>query len=450
MHPDITDNDFMTDQKRSVEPRAGRTSGTASEPPRRGLFDGFEGYRTPSEDDYRRVLNEGLVAPDTNVLLNLYRYNATTQADLFAVLDRLGERLWVPHQVLVEFWRNRESALRDPQDTAETAIEALKDQCEQAIRVLRTWANRIALPTDRLANLQEALEKNFTLVNDAIAELVDAEAGEQARDTSTDPVLRKLELVLKGRVGPALDAEAYAEAVTEGQRRVAAELPPGYLDAKKNKGKVTEGAAGDYLVWEQVLREAERRHCDVLLVTGDIKDDWWRKDRSQTRGPRLELVEEMRSRAGVRLFMLRPESLLIHARQVLAVNVREESVQDVERVDRFLAAGESGGWTAETLQELLDRLSTRGSVQAAVIQQAAKSGGFVKREVVYELGSYDETRTLKGFTRPANRLAQEFRERGIVPDSAVDILEAVYDPSNNWGIASGFRIPQELIPLIPD
>jgi hypothetical protein len=93
--------------------------------------------------------------------------------------------------------------------------------------------------------------------------------------------------------------------------------------------------------------------------------------------------------------MLRPESLLLHARYVLEVEVRDESVQDVERVDRFLATGESGGWTAETLQELLDRLSTRGPVQAAVIRQAAKSSGFVSRDAVYELRGYDEARTLK-------------------------------------------------------
>jgi hypothetical protein len=40
----------------------------------RGLFEGFEGYCTPTLDDYRRVLTEGLVVPDANVLLTLYRY----------------------------------------------------------------------------------------------------------------------------------------------------------------------------------------------------------------------------------------------------------------------------------------------------------------------------------------------------------------------------------------
>jgi hypothetical protein len=249
--------------------------------------------------------------------------------------------------------------------------------------------------------------------------------------------------VLQGRVGDALDPEAKAAAMKEGMRRVDAGVPPGYLD----KSKGDELAVSDYLIWEQVLREAERRRSEILLVTGDVKDDWWRKERGQTRGPRLELVEEMRARASVGLFMLRPESLLVHAGHVLEVEVRKESVQDVERIDRFLATSETGGWNAVSLQEFLDRLSIEGPVQAEAIRLAAKREGFVSREDVYALGGYDETRTLRGFTRPANRIAQDFRDRGLLPDTAVDILEAVYDPKFSYVQASGFRIPRELIPL---
>lgn len=69
----------------------------------RGLYDGFEGYRTPTDEDYRSLLMQGTVVLDTNVLLNLYRYNTRTRTDLVAVLERLEDRLWVPHQVMVEF-----------------------------------------------------------------------------------------------------------------------------------------------------------------------------------------------------------------------------------------------------------------------------------------------------------------------------------------------------------
>jgi predicted nucleic-acid-binding protein len=432
----------VTNQKRTGKPRSEQINRAVDEP--RGLFDGFEGYRTPTEDDYRRVLTEGLIIPDTNVLLNLYRYNDQAQTDLFAVLEKLGDRLWVPHEVLVEFWRNREAAIRDPQVTAEKTIEALKNQREQALGALRAWANRVALPDERLSDLQEALKGGFAVAHEAISDLIDAEAVDRARDTNRDPVLQKLEPALLGRVGGAWDEAARAAAVKEGLRRVEAGQPPGY----KDEDKPSELAAGDYLVWEQVLCEAEQRHCDVLFVTGDVKDDWWRRDRGQTRGPRLELVEEMRSRAGVRLFMTQPKRLLELAAQVLQVVVRKESVQDVERVDRLLAEGESGGWTAAALEELLKRLFARAPVQAAVIHLAADNGGFASREAVYELGGYEETRTLRGFTRPVNRIVQEFRDRGLVPESAPDLLETEYDPSYSYVQASGFRIPQDLIPLI--
>ena len=68
-----------------------------------GLYDGFEGYRTATEAEYRHLLTDGLVIPDTNVFLNLYRYNEQTRSDLLTVLNGLGNRLWVPRQVMEEF-----------------------------------------------------------------------------------------------------------------------------------------------------------------------------------------------------------------------------------------------------------------------------------------------------------------------------------------------------------
>jgi hypothetical protein len=138
------------------------------------------------------------------------------------------------------------------------------------------------------------------------------------------------------------------------------------------------------------------------------------------------LVEELRYHVGVRLFMLRPESLLLHARDVLHVDVQEESVQDVERVDRVLSLA---GWTHEAVQELLTRLDHQAPVQAMAIRFAAEHDGFVSREAVYELGQYNESRMLRGFTRPANRIAQALRDEEIAGDGTLDVLKAVYDPA---------------------
>jgi len=432
----------------SFDAVVGGTVTEATNDPKLGLYDGFEGYRTATTDDYRRVFSSGMVVPDANVLLNLYRYTEQARNDLLSVLERLGDQLWVPHQVLVEFWRNREIVLQDPRDTDKTAKE-MSDVRDRTLASFRAWTNRVSLPAEQSTALSEALSAGFDAVIDGVDRFSDASAADSARDTDKDPVLKRLEPILSGRVGNQLDDESYSAAIQEGLRRVDQREPPGYMDKKKED----RGAAGDYLVWEQVLIEAERRHADVVFVTGDVKEDWWRREAGEQRGPRLELVAEMRRHADTRLFMLRPTILLSLAREVLAVTVHDESVENADRVDLLLADDEAllpaGGWSADAIGLLLAQLAEEAPIQEAVITEAVLQGGFVERAKVYELGGYAPDRSLRGFTRPIGRIAQEFRDEGFIHESAVDVLDAVYSASaDNPSLATGFRVDSRVLPLI--
>lgn len=410
-----------------------------------GLFDGFEAYRTPTEEDYQALLGDGLIVLDTNVLLNLYRYNDQTREDLLSVLRKLGDRLWVPHQVMREFWQNREAVLRDPRATG-TTIQELTEQRDRGTRSLQTWANRVGLPEERRAALISILGEAFSAVIAGVEELADDEAIEFARDTNKDAVLSGLDEILRGRVGLPLVADEHRDALSEAKRRGEARLPPGYMDSAKDEEK----AAGDYLVWVQILLEAKRRAKDVLLITGDVKEDWWRREQGELRGPRRELIDELRVSAGTMLYMLRPDRFMFRARSILKIQVRDESLEDVERVDSSLLETENGGWTAEALSSLIDRLNAEGAgVQSAIIMRACGSEGFVDRETVYTIGGYEGTRSLRGFTRPVNRITREFRDRGIVSELADDVLTAVYDESSaSPGVAIGFRVSSNLLQLI--
>ncbi|MFI9528512.1 PIN-like domain-containing protein [Micromonospora rosaria] len=384
---------------------------------------------------------------DANVLLNLYRYTADARDDLLAVLSALSDRLWAPHQVLTEFWRNRDRVLRDPRDTAKTA-EELQNIRGQAVKAVQTWVNRVALEPAQASAVVEKLTAGFDKVLLYVDEFRDTAAIDAARDTNTDVVLSSLNSILHGRVGEPLDEKAHSSALVEAQRRLDEKIPPGYMDRKKD---IAEGA-GDYLVWEQSLREAEKRGADLLFVTGDAKEDWWRTEGGERRGPRVELVNELRDRAGVRLFMVRPAQLLKYARAVLSVTVREDSLQDADRVDAFLSEPEPdllhGGWSQETLTYLLDRLSNEAPSQALVLVYAANQGGYVTRSQVYEIAGYPEERSLRGFTRPFNRIVQAMRDEGILPEQAVDLFWAVYnDDSPAFGVAAGFQIHENALPL---
>ena len=421
----------------------GQVEGAAS----KGLYEGFEGYRTPTSEDYREALGQGLVVVDANVLLNLYRYTDRARDDLLSVMERVGTQLWVPHQVLFEFWGNRDSVLRDPRDT-ERIKRDMSAQREKADLTFRTWANRVSLPPESAAQLAEELGRGFDSVLNEVEQFNDSSAIESARDTDRDEVLTNLEQLLDGQVGDPFDEESHSRAVAEGLRRVAEREPPGY----KDQDKEDEGAAGDYLVWEQILVEAEQRRCDVVFVTSDQKEDWWRKEGGEIRGPRLELVQELQRRAGSRLFMLRPTGLLRIAREVLEVTVQDESVEDADRVDHLLSdrgAQLNGGWDAAAVETLLEQLSEEGAVQGPVLEHAALGGGFIEREMVYEIGDYDRGRQLKGFTRPIIRITRILREDDLIDEAAVDLFVAVYDPdSENPSVASGFEIDARALPVV--
>lgn len=422
----------------------------AGQPPasglRGGLFDGYEAYRTPTDSDYRDVLTGGLVVVDTNVLLNLYRYSAQARTDSLMVLRALQPNLWVPDQVVREFWKNREGVLRDPRRTVET-LNQLVDQRRKALIQVKQWAKLASLSSEDTAEMVRPLVAGFDSIHNAIEEHEDGQNATFAQDTNADPVLAELEQILEGRVGPKMSEDDYIQLAEEGKRRVEAEIPPGFSDVRT---KGVDGAVGDYLLWEQLLRHASTCRCDVLFVTAEGKPDWWRMAHGELRGPHRDLVKELRERAEVRLFMLQPDRLLYHAKAALKVSVHEGSAEFVARVGRSLADQDdlpTGGWSAKAMAELLDRLDVEARVQAMAIREAAKRGGYISRDIVYALGEYDPERQLKGFTKPIKRITQELRDRGVIPEEAVDVFGTEYDHAS-VGWASGFNLSKELIPLL--
>jgi hypothetical protein len=112
-------------------------------------------------------------------------------------------------------------------------------------------------------------------------------------------------------------------------------------------------------------------------------------------------------------------------------------------------AGAVAGWTEDAAAELHTRLvRINRPVQAKVIAVAAHTGGFVDRATVYELGGYPDNRSLKGWSRPVNRLVNSMiSERRITPDALIP-LTAVYDPQNpSFQQTKGFQMPAELVEL---
>jgi hypothetical protein len=406
-----------------------------------GLFDGFEGYRIMADGDKDHALTSALVAVDANVLLNLYRYNSRTTEDLLTIFERFGDRLVVPYQAMREFHRNRLSAIGNPEQATNEARSNVAKSKASASRALDTWAKHVALEDAELQRLHGEIDSVFQSISDA----VDSAAPDRVHASTpavNDRVLKRLADMLEGKVLPRPPDEEWAELIAKGQRRVVAEQPPGYLDAAKGD-KYPEGAAGDFLVYMQACEEAQRRHLDLVIVTGDDKEDWWWRKEQDMIGPRQEMTKEFFDLTGGRhLFLLRPSDLLERS-GALDIEVSPGSAKDAGRTRVDIEP--VGEWTPEAVDELFARLRGEGRRELEdVIREAARMGGSISRDAVYQLCGYDDDRMLRGFTRPTARITLELQEAGLLPDTVTPMLVSQY---RDAGRLYSVRIPPEVVAI---
>jgi hypothetical protein len=405
-----------------------------------GLYTGFDHFRVHGSADIRDGLQNGMVVLDTNVLLNLYRYNDKTVDDLLNVASAADNRLFVPHQVVREFWRNRQSVIASLGTASKDALGALAKNATSTKDAITRWAKSVAIPDE--------IRDSMTLgVDDYYGGLRSRIGDEPVRisthtPTARDSLLSKLEALLEGAVGEAPSAEEWAAAIAEGERRVENSLPPGYMDADKLESDLPEGASGDYIVWRQILAEGKIRNVDCVLVTADTKEDWWnRGERGAAIGPRRELIEEYFATTGHRFFLLEPVDLVKYS-NALGVGTSPESVHDIERVRDDRPASEP--WTLEAVRTVLRELDAQGQTQASVIREAIELGGRISRARVYELDGRDEGQMLRGFTRPVKRITADLQAAERIPFGLAPLLDAVYETGVK---SSHFAVPEEVVQL---
>jgi PIN like domain len=119
-----------------------------------GIFDGgLDAYKSVTEEDYRSLFYSGLIILDANTLLSLYRYQSDTRRVLIRILTRLKDRLWVPHQAMIEFFENRLPVIASRSEEAGQAINDLRKKSLELETVVRQWANRVGLTKDSTGKL---------------------------------------------------------------------------------------------------------------------------------------------------------------------------------------------------------------------------------------------------------------------------------------------------------
>ena len=313
------------------------------------IYAGFEEYRVPNEAVKTAALKKGLVVLDANVLLNLYKMDESASRVWMTALQAVGSRLWIPHQAMAEFWRNRANAAAHPQTAYQTLnkIVSAKKSIEEEYA---KWAfSRGNTEADAVA-LKEATASIELVINE-VNDFIGKRTNRFSTDPAQDKLVQALDPLLKGKIGSEYDESKYKQLIEEGKKRFADKVPPGYLDDEKG----TDKRYGDFLLWRQILehfpnsqtKSSEAGPPPLVLVTADQKDDWWRKSETVAgeeprRTARYELIIEARKVAGASLIMLSPTDFLKSAEKAFRIGLSQEIIDSTQAASAVNTPDNSG------------------------------------------------------------------------------------------------------------
>ncbi|NMG50879.1 hypothetical protein GO613_22560 [Azoarcus communis] len=345
----------------------------------------FYGYYPPTVEQYERLWQEGLIVLDTNVLLNLYRLPTTARDELINVLELLKDRLWIPHQVALEFQRRRLTVIASERKATEEALTATSD----LVADIKKRVDALQIDKRGLGIESQPLLTELETANNQLLEAIKTTHNAQLDISASDPVRERLDLLLNNRVGTGPTSQADLDnLVVNGEDRYKEKIPPGFADADKDKNPNEasfifdhikyQRKYGDLILWRQLIQHVKDTNTkSVLLVTADRKEDWWWREQGKTIGPHPELVREIQREGAVELFwMYSSVQFVEHANKYSSASVSNESVAEIKQVAL------SSPTSSANVREFLGRqLSALIDPRATDLQERYLSGRMDQREI---------------------------------------------------------------------
>lgn len=290
-----------------------------------------------TQEQYKHIWENALFVFDTNALLNLYRYQEETKNEFLQVLDKISNRMWIPHHVALEFQRNRLEVICEQK----SLFSKTKNALNSTSKTLITELDKLQLrKRHSLIKIDQFVEKIDNLIKEFNSSLDDLKLTQQHL-SHQDSLKEKLELLFENKVGnPPHSQKELDDLYKIAETRYKNKIPPGYLDENKadtciDSSLIYKKKFGDYMVWHQILEHAKQNQNieNIIFITNDLKEDWWKKyDASGEKfnQPRPELIDEALNVGGIKNFiMYDSEKFLSYASDYLNVEISDSAVQEV-------------------------------------------------------------------------------------------------------------------------
>ncbi|MGG0418259.1 PIN-like domain-containing protein [Priestia aryabhattai] len=302
------------------------------------MLEQFRGFLSYSEEEFRELWEKAIFVVDTNVLINFYKYTSKESTkSLFDILKKLKEnnRLWIPHQVALEYFFNYESNMYKQTEGYNLLGEELKTLQNNAVKIFsKVKSNHPYILTDKfqffIDNLKTTNKKVEAELKKEIENLPD-----------TNQIQQDILGLLNGIVGEVYPQQRIEEIQNEGKNRYEYKVPPGFKDKddtnKKNYrtygGIRYQQLYGDLLVWNQIIDKgkSDENSTPIIFITEEKKEDWWEKEGQNIKRPHPQLVQEFFNQTGENFYMYRTDNFVKFAKTYLNAELTDEQVENVTK-----------------------------------------------------------------------------------------------------------------------
>lgn len=285
------------------------------------MKDVFSSHFADDVDRREKLWKNCFFVFDTNVLTSVYKRSDDARDALYKVIKSLGDRLWIPYQVVHELLDNRATIVHAQAGLYSGAIDSLT-------AVLESFNSTTKHPF-----LPESLHNEFVAVSNKVLDELASKRDFHDLRLTNDDVKADLAGMLAGKIGRRYSDEELKAITIEGEKRYANRIPPGFEDINKHKGSTVFSDVckryGDLIIWKQVIEKAKELNRPVIFVTGEQKDDWWNRQGGKTIGPLPRLIEEFDDETDQDFFLYSHHQFLDLANVYLKQNTSTEVIEEV-------------------------------------------------------------------------------------------------------------------------
>lgn len=271
----------------------------------------FKEYLMYNEDQIKKMWGNAIFVFDTNILLNIYRYNNAAQETLLQIREYLRERwqLWLPYQVIQEFFQNRMYIIYEQEKSyiefVELVSKRIEDITKEAEKIWKTSQNKENIKISRLkySNIDITwMLKPLMDSNKKLQDQIQEETEKLISLITEDPILHELERIFDGLIWENYTKEKIKEKEKQWEERFKNQIPPWFKDNNKNSQK----KYGDLLLRFQIIDKAKEQWKNIIFISDDQKDDRRLKANNKPIMPhpklRREILEETNNKCNFHMY----------------------------------------------------------------------------------------------------------------------------------------------------